>query len=190
MSTELGKRNVKTSFTEKLEIPSGLHIQINGTTVHIQGKKGKVQRTFLMPQISMATEGNTLVFTTEGMSKKEKRTLFTTIAHIKNMFHGAGEGHLYRLKICSGHFPMNVSVASNEVVVKNFLGEKYPRKLRFEKDIQVKVDGDSIVVESADKEAAGRTAAGIEHLTNARGKDRRIFQDGIYVTIKDGKDIK
>ncbi len=173
-----------------MDVTSGIQVHIDGTTITVQGKTGKVQRTFLMPQVTMKLDGTKLVFATEGMSKKEKRMLFTTIAHIKNMFKGADEGHLYKLKICSGHFPMNVSVANNELVVKNFLGEKFPRKLALQKDVTVKVDGDSIVVESADKELAGRTCAEIEHLTDARGKDRRIFQDGIYVIVKDGKSIQ
>lgn len=190
MSTENQQHGKKMFFTEKLEIPQGVQVTVDNMTVGVKGKNGEVKRTLIATQLKMVVEGTTMTFTTQGMSKKEKRGLFTAMAHVKNMLKGASEGHMYRLKICSGHFPMTVSVTGTELVVKNFLGEKYPRKLLLHKEAKVKVDGDSIVIESADKEIAGRIAAQIEHLTDARGKDRRIFQDGIYAIVKDGKDIK
>ena len=106
------------------------------------------------------------------------------------MIKGVAEGHVYRLKICSGHFPMNVSVSGNEFSVANFLGEKTPRKLSVKEGASVKVEGQEVVVESMNKELAGQTAADIELLTKVKGRDRRIFQDGIFIINKDGKELE
>ena len=57
-------------------------------------------------------------------------------------------------------------------------------------NVNVKIEGDVIVIESTDKEAAGKTATNIEQLTRITDKDRRIFQDGIYVIEKSGKVVK
>ena len=114
----------------------------------------------------------------------------TIKAHVKNMIKGVTEGHRYILKICSGHFPMSVSVSNNEIQIKNFLGEKIPRIVKLRDDVKVKVEGDKIIIESLNKESAGQTAADIETICKIRDKDIRIFQDGIWIIEKDGKGIK
>jgi large subunit ribosomal protein L6 len=53
----------------------------------------------------------------------------------------------------------------------------------------VKVEGDIVLVESCDKELAGQTAADIEQLTRISNRDKRIFQDGIWLTERFGKHI-
>ncbi|HLC99276.1 MAG TPA: 50S ribosomal protein L6, partial [Candidatus Nanoarchaeia archaeon] len=84
---------------------------------------------------------------------------------------------------------MNVSVSGNEFNVANFLGEKTPRKLKIKDGVKVKVEGEFVVVEGIRKEDAGQVAANIEILTKVKGRDRRIFQDGIYIIEKDGKQM-
>ena len=54
----------------------------------------------------------------------------------------------------------------------------------------MKVEGDNVSVESPDKELAGTTASDIEQLTRRPNFDTRIFQDGIFITSKAGKEIK
>jgi large subunit ribosomal protein L6 len=85
---------------------------------------------------------------------------------------------------------MNVAVSGDKLSVKNFLGEKIPRVAKILPGVTVKVEGDIIDIESTDKEAAGQTAANFEQLTRITNRDLRIFQDGIYITVKDGKEIK
>jgi large subunit ribosomal protein L6 len=122
-------------------------------------------------------------------SQREKRSARTMEAHIKNMFKGVQNGHTYRLKICSGHFPMSVTVKGNAVEIKNFIGEKVPRTTEICADVHVKIDGDQIVVDGIDKEKVSETAARIEQITRRPGFDPRIFQDGIYIIEKDGKTV-
>lgn len=174
---------------ENIEIPSGVEVSIDKSVFKIKGPKGELSREFKHPRIKMEKKENGITFASENATKREKKMIGTFKAHIRNMVKGVTEGNVYRLKICSGHFPMNVSVSGTDFIVKNFLGEKIPRMLKICEGVKVKVEGQEVVVETADKEKAGQTAAEIETLTRIKGRDRRIFQDGIYIINKDGKDM-
>lgn len=81
---------------------------------------------------------------------------------------------------------MTVTLDGSTVSIKNFLGEKVPRKARLSKDIKVQIQGDIIVVTGLDKEKVGQGAATIEQTTRITNKDRRIFQDGCFIILKPG----
>jgi large subunit ribosomal protein L6 len=172
---------------ETVEIPKGVQITIEGRIITVKGPKGEVKKEIRCPQVIVKEQDGKILLTSTKVTKKEKKEVNTYTAHIKNMIRGAEKSHVYELKICSGHFPMNVSVVGQELIIKNFIGEKSPRKLKILHGASVKVDGDKIKVEHVDKEVAGQTAASIEQLTRRPGFDTRIFQDGIYIINKDGK---
>lgn len=174
---------------DSVEIPSGIQSEVNGAVVRLNGPKGEVTREFKCSTVRIEKKDNNVVVFAENATKREKKMIGSFIAHIKNMVKGVKEGHTYRLRICSGHFPMNVSMSGKDFIVKNFLGEKIPRVLKLKEGSNVKIDGQEVVVESANKETAGQTAADIEKLTLIKGRDKRVFQDGIYIINKDGKDM-
>jgi large subunit ribosomal protein L6 len=181
---------MKETMEEMIEIPAGIEIKVERGIVHVKGPKGEVKRTLLSPRVKLGVADNKVSIKAEKATKREGALIGTFKAHIRNLIKGVSEGHVYKLKVCSGHFPMSVSVSGNEFMVKNFLGESVPRKLRIKEGVSVKVDGSDVVVESVDKELAGQTAASIEELTKRPGFDKRIFQDGIYIYIKDGRELR
>ena len=174
---------------EGIEIPAGIEPRIDGFRVTLKGPKGELGREFRHPKVRIEKKDNKIMLSSENATKREKKMIGSFKAHIKNMVKGVKEGHKYRLKICSGHFPMNVSAAGNDFTVKNFLGEKIPRILKLKEGVKVRVDGSDVIVESISKELAGQAAADIEKLTAIKGRDKRVFQDGIYIIDKDGKDM-
>ncbi len=175
---------------EELELPEGVSVTFKGTNVTVRGPKGEVTRILFSKQVEMKVESNKVLFTARKATKREKRMIGTFRGHLRNMLKGVTESHVYRLKICSGHFPMNVSIKGNEFIVKNFMGEKVPRVLRLREGADVKIDGTEVRIESHNKELAGQTAASIEQLCRRPGFDSRIFQDGIFIVEKDSKAIK
>ena len=113
----------------------------------------------------------------------------TIASHIKNMIKGVQEKFEYQLKICFSHFPINVEIKDKEAIIKNFLGEKIPRKTKIPEGVEVEVDKDIIKVRSVNKELAGQVAADFEIATKIRKRDKRVFQDGIFIINKAGKEI-
>lgn len=175
---------------QEIDIPSGIEVKVEGNKVLVKGEKGEVQREFkLLKGIKISLEDGKIKIISELERRRFKKIVRTIEAHIKNMIKGAQQGFRYRLKICFSHFPINVRVEGDKVIIENFLGERSPRIAKIVGNTKVEVKGDEIIVISADKEAAGQTASNIELATRIRGIDRRVFQDGIYIIEKCGKEI-
>nr|AJS12352.1 50S ribosomal protein L6P [uncultured archaeon] len=181
---------IKKAIRVEIEFPEGTSVEVGGALLKIKGKFGDVSKKLFNPNIEISKENGKLVIKALRSTKREQKLVNTFRAHIKNMIKGANEGSKYTLKICSGHFPMNVSVKGNEFIVKNFFGEKIPRVLKLKEGVNVKVEGDIVSVESADKDLASQVAADIEKLMRRTKYDIRVFQDGIWIFNKDGNDIK
>jgi large subunit ribosomal protein L6 len=108
------------------------------------------------------------------------------IAHMKKMFLGLENDYVYHLESCNVHFPMTLKVEGNKLVINNFLGEKTPRFARILPGVKVDVKGAKITVSSPDKDAAGHTASNFEKATKIKLRDRRVFQDGIFLVDRPG----
>lgn len=171
----------------KINIPEGINVDIDNGMVTIRGSKAELKRNFYKPGIKMTKEENHILISadTKKATKKDKSIINTFRAHIKNMFVGVTKGYTTKLKICSGHFPMSVSVQGKDITIKNFLGEKVPRKSIILDNVHVKVEGDIVVVSGHDKESVNQTAANMEKATFISKRDRRIFQDGIFIFHKE-----
>lgn len=177
------------NYQEELEIPDKVTALFQDGVFIVKGPKGELTRILRHPLIKIKLEGKKIIFAVSNYTRREKTVLGSFIAHLTNMFNGVQEPYVYTLKVCSGHFPMNLVYAGNKLTVKNFIGEKIPRVLEVRKGVDVVVSGEVITVTSVDKELAGQTAASIERLCKRTGFDRRIFQQGIFITEKCGKPI-
>ena len=101
------------------------------------------------------------------------------------MVKGVTDGFTYTLKALYSHFPMTLAVQGNQLIVNNYFGERVPRSANILAGVDVKVQNKTeIVVSGIDKEAVGQTAANIERSTTVKKRDRRVFQDGIYLIEK------
>lgn len=180
---------MKEDLTREIELKDKISARLENNTLKVKGPKGELEREFVHPGVFLTIEGNKIILRAPKATKREKKIIGAFEAHIINMVKGVEELHEYRLKICSGHFPMSVSVSGSEFVIKNFMGEVVPRKVHLVKNVDVKINGNIITICSLDKEAAGQAAAQIESLCRVTNRDRRIFQDGCYITHKAGKDL-
>ncbi len=176
---------MKQNISKIIQIPEGMDVGLVDDRIII--KNPPMEKGFVLHNVSLKKDGNTIVLKADNATKREKKIIGSIAAHIRNMF--SQKTFEYRLQICSVHFPINVSMNNKQVIIKNFLGETRERKANILDNVDVKLQGDVITVTSRDKEAAGQTAANMEAATRIRKRDRRVFQDGIFMTQKAGRKI-
>lgn len=169
---------------EEIPIPDGIEVTVEDE-VTVSGSKGELKRKFKYRNIKIMKEDDKVVLETHFPKKKDKAMLGTIKSHINNMIIGLTEGFSYKMKIVYAHFPMTVKTTGNNVIIENFLGERHPRKAKILGDTRINIKGDEVVVEGINKEDVGQTMANIEQATKIKGRDPRVFQDGIYLVSKE-----
>lgn len=168
-----------------VELPEGVSASIDGDKVTITGPKGSVSREFASARHDIFQEGGALIVRIDVPRRKERALAGTWNAHLNNMVKGVTDGFSYTLKALYSHFPMTLAVQGNQLIVNNYFGERVPRSANILAGVDVKVQNKTeIVVSGIDKEAVGQTAANIERSTTVKKRDRRVFQDGIYLIEK------
>jgi len=180
---------VKIDIVKTIEIPEGVVVDVSGDSVKVKKDDKNLERKFSFGKLKIEKQDNQLKVSCKKGGKREKKLAGTIVAHIQNMIKGVCEDFVYKLEICNVHFPMNVKVEGDGIVIKSFLGESIDRYSKILPEVKVDVKGNEITVSSSNREAAGQTAANIEKATRLTGRDRRIFQDGIFITEKPGRDL-
>jgi len=179
---------MKKDLKQTIEIPSGIEVTLKDAEFAVKGNGKEIKRNFPQsPKIKLEKKDNTVVLTSVKATKRELKLINSIVAHIRNLFDGIKEDYLYKLEVCNVHFPMVVKVEGNLVKVKNFLGEKVERIAEILPNTKVVVKGNILEVSSPNIESAGQTAARIEIATKIRNRDRRVFQDGIFITDRPGR---
>ena len=169
-----------------IEIPDEVSAEVSNLDLTVEGPNGSVTRTLWYPSVSVSVEDDEVVITADADDAKTNATVGTFESHVSNMIHGVTEGWEYEMEVYYAHFPMQVDVEGDEVVIENFLGERAERRTPLRGDTEVQVDGEVVTLSGPSKEDVGQTAADIEQLTRVTDKDNRVFQDGVYITQKPG----
>ncbi|MFQ5883548.1 MAG: 50S ribosomal protein L6 [Thermoplasmata archaeon] len=170
---------------ERIEIPEGVNVSIDGEKVTISSQDATLIRRFNHPRVSVEKEGNEVVVSCEFPKKREAALAGTFAAHLRNMILGTSKGFECKMRIVYSHFPMKVSVKEEGIMlIENFLGERHPRTAKIVGETHVSINGDVVRLTGHSKEDVGQSAANIEQATKIRGYDPRVFQDGIYVIEK------
>jgi large subunit ribosomal protein L6 len=177
---------MKQKLEEKITIPEGVSCSFSDGVLKCSKGSAEVEKKIHLPQVEVAVSANEIKLACKKGNQNQYKSIKSQIAHIKNLFNGLNEHYIYELELCHVHFPPTLKVDGKRLVVNNFFGEKNPRYAEILPNVKVEVKGPKITVSSPDKEAAGKTAANLERATYIRRRDRRIFQDGIYITSKPG----
>ena len=170
-----------------IDIPEGVEVIISGKEFVVKSNGKELTRNFDVGKVGAVVKDNKIVLSVKEATRRESKMIGTIWAHLKNMIKGFAEDFVYELEICNVHFPMNVKLDGNKVIIKSFLGETTERIAKILPDVNLDIKGSKITVSSNNIESAGQTAANLEKATRLTGRDRRIFQDGIFITSKPGR---
>jgi large subunit ribosomal protein L6 len=176
------------SFTEQelvaeVEIPDKIQVLKENNTIIIKGKFGVVKRDFTrLPATIIVEDQKKIIIRPYGKRKKDHAITNTARSVIARMIKGAEIGFTYKLKTVFAHFPIAIKVKGKEVHIENFYGERSARVSRVVGEgTIVKVVGDDVLVQGPSLEDVSQTAANIEASTKVKGKDHRVFLDGLYI---------
>ena len=170
---------------KKVVLPKGFEAEIMGNILMLKYNNKEEQKAFRTKVIELGIKDRAIFVKGLNEKKKTNAVINTTIKCIKNLINGMQYGYEYRMRIIHSHFPMNVQVSGQEIIITNFTGEKKPRKVKIiGANTTVEIKGKDVIVKGTNKEHIGQTVANIESATRVRRKDLRVFQDGIYLTGK------
>lgn len=173
-----------------VQVPEGIECSVKSRVVTVKGKRGTLTKSFkhLAVDISM-TDKNTLRVEKWFGKRKELAAVRTVCSHITNLFKGVTYGYKYKMRAVYAHFPINCSITENGtlVEVRNFLGEKYIRRVRMAEGVKCensKDQKDELIISGNSIEDVSQSAALIQQSTTVKNKDIRKFLDGLYVSEK------
>ena len=171
-----------------ISLPEGVNASLDGNNVTISKDGNSVSREFRHPRVDVKNIDGSLQVFCDLPRRSERALAGTWNAHLTNMVKGIDIGFEYRLQAVYSHFPMTIKVQGNQLTVTNLFGEKVPRVAKLPwspSEVEVRVENKTdVIVKGADREKVGQTAANIERSCAIKKRDRRVFQDGIYVVSK------
>ncbi len=163
------------------EVPEGVEFKKEGEFLIAKGKKGEIRKSFLHPNISVSVNGNKVDVSSDSDRRKTRAILYTWQSVFNNMSIGVTKGYEAEVKLVHSHFPAKLEFKDNKLLIQNFLGQRKTRAAKIPKDVEVKIDKNTIRITGIDKEVVGQTGSRIENITSIKKFDRRIFQDGCYM---------
>jgi len=175
-------------ISHSIALPEGASASIDDDVVTISKDGESLSREFRHHRVEIrSAEGGLEVFVNLPR-RSDKALAGTWAAHLRNMARGVDEGFEYRLKAVFSHFPMNLKVEGKQFTISHLFGEKVPRVAKLPwspAEVEVRVENKTdVVVKGADREKVGQTAANIERACRITKRDRRVFQDGVYIVSK------
>lgn len=176
---------MKHEYKKTIDIPEGIEC-VYGDGIITCKKNGKeISKKMIISGTDIEITGKNILLYNPKTNKSDVKKIVSNIAHIYNIFSGLEKDYVYKLEICHVHFPITVKIEGNKLLINNFLGEKKKNRIaKICEGVEVEVKGKDIIVRGPDIEKTGQTAANIEKATSVVGRDRRVFQDGIFIVEK------
>ncbi len=167
-----------------IEIPSGVEVKFDGSTVTVKGPKGELTKTF-NEEMTFKQEENTIEVERPSESKEHRTVHGTTRALLQNMITGVSTGFERSLELIGVGYRAQMQ---GQTLVLN-VGLSHPVEIETSENITITVDKNTNVkVEGISKEEVGAVASKIRSIRPPEPyKGKGIRYVGEYVRRKEGK---
>ncbi|RPF56576.1 50S ribosomal protein L6 [Abyssicoccus albus] len=167
-----------------IEIPSGVEVKFDGSTVTVKGPKGELTKTF-NEEMTFKQEENTIEIERPSESKEHRTIHGTTRALLQNMITGVSTGFERSLELIGVGYRAQMQ---GQTLVLN-VGLSHPVEIETSEYITITVDKNTNVkVEGISKEEVGAVASKIRSIRPPEPyKGKGIRYVGEYVRRKEGK---
>ncbi|KAE8379429.1 ribosomal protein L6, alpha-beta domain-containing protein [Aspergillus bertholletiae] len=179
---------------ERLPIPENVKVHIRSRVVTVEGPRGKLVKDLSHIAVTFGRpEKDVISIELHHGARKGVATLRTVRTLINNLIIGVTKGFKYKMRYVYAHFPINVNIEKNaetglyDVEIRNFLGEKYVRRITAQPGVEVITSPnvkDELQLSGNSLEGVSQSAADIQQICRVRNKDIRKFLDGLYVSEK------
>lgn len=144
-----------------VEIPGGVQVDVNGSTVRVKGPKGELQRIF-SNLIGIKLENNQLEITRNSEDAAERALHGTTRAILANMVRGVSKGHEVILEVEGVGYRAEMEAK----VLALYVGYSHPVKIEPPAGVTFETDAKTrqIKILGFDKELVGQVAANIRNV--------------------------
>ena len=165
-------------------IPEGVTVTQEGQTITVTGPKGTLTKTF-SPIITIAIEGNEILCTRPNDEIVSRSLHGTTRALLNSMVVGVHEGFKKELEIVGIGY--RCAMRGDNIVLN--IGYSHETVIKPEPGVKITCpDATHIVVEGADSQAVGQTAAVIRDVRRPEPyKGKGIKYKGEFILRKEGK---
>ena len=167
-----------------LEIPSGVTVDLQGTTVTVKGPKGELVRD-LSPNITLNIGESEITFTRPNDEKENRSIHGTTRSLVANMIEGVSTGFKKELQLVGVGY--RAQKQGNKLTLN--VGLSHPVEFEDVEGASIEVPSNtSIIIEGYDKERVGELAANIRAVRPPepyKGKGVRYVDE--FVRRKEGK---
>lgn len=172
---------------QPIPIPDKVKVDIKGSTVQVEGPKGKVSKTFA-PVVNIAVVNKEVIVSRSSDRSRFAQAMYGTVRSVvAGMVKGAAEGYSKDLEIQGVGFKANLKGKQIDLA----LGYSHPIVFDVPEGIKVTItDQTKLKIEGADKQLVGAVTADIRAFYPPepyKGKGVRIV--GERVRRKEGKTV-
>jgi large subunit ribosomal protein L6 len=167
-----------------IELPTGVTLTLDNSTVTVKGPKGELTRTF-NPEIGITVEENVVTITRPSEAKEHRALHGTTRAVIANMVEGVSNGFVRNLELIGVGY--RAQKQGNKLILN--VGYSHPVEIEPEQGLEIDVPANTkITIRGTDKERVGALAANIRDVRPPEPyKGKGIRYEGEFVRRKEGK---
>lgn len=169
---------------QKIKIPSGVEVNLSGTSLTVKGAKGTLVRDF-PGAVKIEIADGEVSFVPKNENDKKNRALWGTYAsHVKNMILGVSAGYVKKLILEGVGFKSDVAGTTLNLA----LGFSHPVKVAIPTGLTVTADKNIITVSGIDKELVGQFTASVRAMKKPEPYKGKGFRyEGEVIRRKQGK---